>query len=71
MYGDFGPAAIDSPESVAENRKTLDLTFETDLDIARDLFKKMLSTDYNVLVRAFDRRLTRPSATLCSEDNRG
>ena len=47
IYGDFGHAAIDSPESVAENPKTMLLTVDLwpDLDLARDLFKNILSTD--------------------------
>ena len=31
IYGDFGHAAIDSPESVAENQKTMFLTFDLTL----------------------------------------
>ena len=31
IYGDFGHAAIDSPESVAENQKTMPLTFDLTL----------------------------------------
>ena len=33
ICGDFGPAAIDSPESLAENSKTLLLTFDLTLTL--------------------------------------
>ena len=33
IYGDFGHAAIDSPESVAENPKTMLLTFDLTLQV--------------------------------------
>ena len=45
IYGDFGHAAIDSPESVAENPKTMLLTFDLTLTLHVIFFKKILSTD--------------------------
>ena len=44
IYGDLGHAAIDSPESVAENPKTMLLTFDLAFafDLARDLFQKFM-----------------------------
>ena len=45
IYGDFGHPAINSPESVAENSKTMLLTFALTLTLHVTFLKKNLSID--------------------------
>ena len=71
IYGDFGHAAIDGPESVAENPKTVLLTFDLTLTLHMTFLRQFLVLITSVLARAFDRRLAHPSATLGSGDNMG
>ena len=71
IYGDFGHAAIDNPESEAVNPKTMLLTFDLTLALHVTFLRKLCVLIRNVLARAFDPRFARPSATLGSGDNRG
>ena len=57
--------------SLAENPKTLPLTFDLALTLHVTFLRKVSLLIRIVLVIAFDRRLARPSATLGSGDNRG
>ena len=67
----FGPAAIGSPESVAENPKTMPLTLDLLLTLHVTFLRKFKVLTRIVLIRAFDHRLARPSPILGSGDSRG
>ena len=55
IYGDFGHAAIDSPQSLAENPKTMLLTFDQTLTLHVTFLRKFKVLISIVLVRAFHR----------------